>query len=82
MALKSKVHVAQNWLNLERVKKSKLVDGSGEQDYQIRCKKTYTDRSPMVTGQSTEEAKGWKSRKMKTSEGHRKAANPWLLMMC
>ena len=35
----------------------------------------------MVTGQSTEEAKGWKSRKMKTSEGHRKAANPWLLMM-
>ena len=46
-------------------------------------KKTYTDRSPMVTGQSTEEAKGWKSRKMKTSEGHRKAANLWFfLMMC
>ena len=37
----------------------------------------------MVTGQSTEEAKGWKSRKMKTSEGHRKAANLWFfLMMC
>ena len=52
-------------------------------DCQIRWKKTYTDRSPMVTGQSTEEAKGWKSRKMKTSEGHRKAANLWFfLMMC